>query len=118
MTILLIDDDQAVRESLAETLQADGFQVDSAENGAEGLRLLKERAPALVLLDLAMPYMSGAAFRAVQRRLPAPLSAIPVVVISGVDTAEADCEQMGVMARLAKPFTQTTLLATVRALCA
>ena len=60
-TILVIDDDAAVRQSLQEILGLEGFEVTTAADGARGLALLKERAVDLVLTDLAMPGVDGMA---------------------------------------------------------
>ena len=57
--ILVIDDEDAVRESFALTLGAAGFVVDTAESGEEGLRMKGEAAYDLIFLDLAMPSMDG-----------------------------------------------------------
>ena len=58
-TILIIDDTRAVREELASYVSASGHRALQADSGAEGLRLLREHRPALVLLDVVMPAMDG-----------------------------------------------------------
>lgn len=57
--ILVIDDEDAVRESFALVLGAAGFEVDTAESGEEGLRMKGEATYDLIFLDLAMPSMGG-----------------------------------------------------------
>lgn len=57
--ILVVDDDNAIREILEVNLVAEGFEVCSAGGGAEALELARRRRPALVLLDLMMPGMNG-----------------------------------------------------------
>jgi CheY-like chemotaxis protein len=57
--ILVVDDDQDIRELVAFTLQLAGYEVFSASNGEDALRLCKEQNPALVLLDVRLPGMSG-----------------------------------------------------------
>jgi DNA-binding response OmpR family regulator len=57
--ILIVDDDPAIRESLATELGAAGFVVDLAGDGREGLRSVSGRSPDLVLTDPAMPVMDG-----------------------------------------------------------
>jgi CheY-like chemotaxis protein len=114
-TILIVEDDRAMRALLSSTLSSAGYQVRLASDGAEGLDLLKQHAPALVLLDLQMPRMSGAAFRAVQQRLAAPLSSIPVIVVSGKASAAEEGARLGAVACITKPFLPATLLQTVEA---
>ena len=116
--ILLVEDDEAVREVLSDLLTSNGYSVVQAENGADGLQAVKTHAPRLILLDLNMPYMSGAAFRAVQRRLASNLSEIPVVVVSGDAAAADECQKLGAAEYLAKPIEAATLLRAVREHCA
>jgi CheY-like chemotaxis protein len=66
--ILVVDDDKAVRDSLALLLQASGYDVTTAANGFEALLQLKKKLPAVVLSDLNMPGMSGFEFLSVVRR--------------------------------------------------
>lgn len=82
-TILLIEDDLGVRAVISDALRMEGYPIAEAGNGAEALRWLAHHPPpGLILLDLCMPVMDGAQFRAQQLRDPA-LRDIPVVVISG-----------------------------------
>src|SRR5205823_2990579 len=78
---LVIDDDPAARELLTRHLTAQGWEVLTASNGREGLERLKQRRPAVILLDLLMPEMDGFAFVEALRR-EEPWSGIPVVVIT------------------------------------
>jgi CheY-like chemotaxis protein len=78
--LLVVDDDQDVRELLAEYLGVNGYQVDLAASGPEALRCLAAQAPDLVLLDVTMPGMDGIETLAeIARRRPGT----PVVMISG-----------------------------------
>ncbi len=81
--ILLVEDDDALRQVLAEVLADEGFQVDAAANGQAALDHLRDggRAPDLILLDLVMPVMDGWTFRNEQRH-DARLARIPTVVLS------------------------------------
>jgi CheY-like chemotaxis protein len=117
-TILLIEDDFAIREALAEILGTAGFQVTCACNGAEALVLLSERTsqPSLILLDLMMPVMDGWEFRRAQARDPA-IASIPVVVLSASAGHDATLHGMAAAAVLAKPFELDHLLDTVDRLC-
>jgi CheY-like chemotaxis protein len=81
--ILLIEDDPALRDSVAGLLQERGYAVERAETGATALERLKTgERPCLILLDLMMPAMSGWDFLLRIRR-DAALDGIPVVIISG-----------------------------------
>jgi two-component system chemotaxis response regulator CheY len=81
-TILLVEDDFDVREALAETLSAEGYEIHCACDGVEALDYLRGGGrPGLILLDLMMPRMDGAEFRQAQRTDPA-LAQVPVVLLS------------------------------------
>ena len=78
--VLLVDDEPAVRESLALILESAGYDVSSAEDGFDGLLQLRRLAPDVIISDLNMPQMSGFEFLSVvRRRFPE----IPVVAMSG-----------------------------------
>jgi CheY-like chemotaxis protein len=94
--VLVAEDDIDVREVLVETLEAFGYRVLAARNGAEALEVLEttKPLPELILLDLLMPVMDGWEFLAARSRAPA-WEAIPVIVLSG----ERDVEQRLTFAR-------------------
>lgn len=79
--ILVVDDDSECRHALVQLLEAHGYTVRQAENGRVALDMIAERVPALVLLDLEMPMMSGWEVLASLRRTSA-LRAIAIVVLS------------------------------------
>jgi CheY-like chemotaxis protein len=110
--ILLVEDDTAIRETIAELLCDEGYRVTSAANGAEALELLEASdAPSLILLDLMMPVMNGWELQRALHRDPR-LSSIPVVVISASRDAEPRLPT-DAAAFLAKPFDAGRLLDTV-----
>src|SRR5215213_7431302 len=81
-TILVVDDDHAIRDSLTELLEDEGYVVARAENGQEALEFLRSNgAPCLILLDLMMPVMDGYEFMDRTQGDP-QLADIPVVVIT------------------------------------
>ncbi len=92
-SVLVIDDDPGDRERLERSLQAGGFTVVGAENGAVALERLKEQRPDLVLLDLMMPVMDGFEFLAEFKRDVANAS-IPVVVISAKDLTSQERDRI------------------------
>ena len=109
--ILVVEDDADVRDVLRETLAEEGYEVVCAENGAEGMALLRGSRPFLVLLDLLMPVMNGHEFRA--RQLADPrVRDIPVVVLTA-STFPAP-EGIDATAFLKKPVDLDLLLETVQ----
>src|SRR5215470_15975851 len=87
--ILVIDDDLDLRETLADTLQDRGFEVITAANGLEALKLVRSMAspPSVILLDLMMPVMDGYGFLEERRKDPV-LASIPLAIVTaghGVD---------------------------------
>lgn len=85
---LIVDDDPEGREALAEVLAEDGYVVRQAENGRVAVRMIAERPPSVLILDLEMPVMSGWELLAWMRRDPA-LAGLKVVVISGATSPPA-----------------------------
>ena len=81
-SILVVEDDPDIRETLRDVLEIEGYEVTTAEHGKDALdKLARMARPCLVLLDLMMPVMSGAEFLAVLRK-DEVLSTLPVVVVS------------------------------------
>ena len=91
--ILVVDDDDAVRRSCVDLLEARGHRTAAAATVGEGLRLFDERKPAAVLLDLKLPDGAGLdVLRELQRRAPGT----PVIVISGLGSVSEAVEAMRV----------------------
>ena len=116
-SILLVDDDVAIREALAEVLVDEGFAVHAAPNGKDALDWLRHEGsngsrPFVVLLDLMMPVMDGRTFLAVRNADPS-LSTIPILVIS----AETGCAELagaqGVSGVFPKPLALDGLLEAI-----
>ena len=112
-TILVVEDERQMRTLLASILSREGYRVRLAANGAEGLEVLRRDRPNLVLLDLGLPHLSGAAFRAVQRKMAPEMAAIPVVVVSGSENAASEAERLGAVSCLRKPFTPSDIVRIV-----
>jgi CheY-like chemotaxis protein len=112
--ILLVEDDFAIRETVAEVLTGEGFEVTCAANGADALIRLDESQyrPDVILLDLMMPVMDGWEFRLAQRRDPR-IASIPVIVLSAGAGMEAKLANLAPSAFLPKPFELDHLLSTV-----
>jgi CheY-like chemotaxis protein len=86
-TILVIEDDEAVRSMLRTALQSAGYAVVAVEDGLSALQRIEQDTPSAVVLDMALPRLSG---RDVHRELAArpDTSQIPIVVVSGSDLSD------------------------------
>jgi len=102
--ILVIDDQESMRDSCQQTLSRKGYEVDTANNGAQGLVLLEEKSYDLVILDLKMPGFNGLE---VLKKIKEDNPEIVVVVITGYATIESAVEAMkyGAFDFIPKPFT-------------
>jgi CheY-like chemotaxis protein len=110
---MVVEDDYAIRETLRELLEEEGYRVVQASNGAEALsRLRSARTPKLILLDLMMPVMDGWEFRRALAE-DAELSRIPVVVISADHALDRKVSTLRVNGWLPKPFHLDQLLQTI-----
>ena len=116
LTLLVVEDDADIRETLAEALEGEGYLVFTARHGREALdRLEFGLRPALILLDLMMPVMNGLEFLSELRTRPG-FSRTPVVVVSANQGYEA--EDLGAREVLRKPITLDTLFKVVSRLVA
>jgi CheY-like chemotaxis protein len=117
-TVLVVEDDPEIRESLVDLLEGQGYGVVAAANGREALRLLRSRSPTpcLILLDLMMPVMDGRTFRAEQLRSP-DLASIPVVVVSAYRDVEESARALQVREFLEKPFDLDHLMGVAKRYC-
>ncbi|MET0339535.1 MAG: response regulator [Polyangiales bacterium] len=114
-TVLLVEDDDDIREVVAEVLRDAGYDVREAENGKVALEQLEHLhgTPCLILLDLMMPVMSGPQLLAVLRQSH-QLASLPVVVLSaGGRPGDAPEAQQFVR----KPVSPDVLLRIVRDFC-
>ena len=111
--ILVIDDEEAMRDSCSQILVKDGFRAETAENGQIGLEKARELKPALALIDLKMPGLSG--FEVLEKLKDIDDQIIPIV-ITGYATVESAVEAMkkGAYDFLPKPFTPDELRIIVR----
>jgi CheY-like chemotaxis protein len=112
VSVLIVDDDDDIREVLVEVLEAARFTVATARHGREALELLQTVRPEMILLDLNMPIMSGAQFREVQRRDPL-LAVIPTVVMTAPDRSIEAAANLSADASLPKPIKLGALLSLV-----
>jgi two-component system, probable response regulator PhcQ len=111
--ILLVDDEDAIRESLTAVLEREGYRVHGADGGEEGLRILKEQPIQLVISDYSMPNMTGVEFlKLVRERYPNVVRIMltgdpnPEVIIRSINEGE-------VYRFIRKPWDNTMLRVTV-----
>jgi CheY-like chemotaxis protein len=113
--VLVIEDDDLLREGLAEILREEGFGVTAAAEGTQALEILRseEVSPCFILLDLMMPGMNGWDFLQLSSRHPA-YSRIPIAVASAYPFAEKEVHPAIV---LRKPFSPASLKEMIGAHC-
>lgn len=114
-TVLVVDDDRAVRESLRRSLEFNGYQVAMASDGAEALATFAGIAPDLVVMDVMMPRLDGLE---TTRALRAAGHDVPILVLTARDAVgdRVDGLDAGADDYLTKPFALEELLARLRAL--
>ncbi|MDD3374146.1 MAG: ATPase, T2SS/T4P/T4SS family [Candidatus Omnitrophica bacterium] len=115
--ILIVDDEPDIREILGMRLNAAGYSILEAENGAEGVRIAHQKKPDLIIMDVMMPVMDGII---ATRRIRAELetAAIPILMLTAKTTKEDELEGLdaGADDYLGKPFDDEKLLARVKML--
>jgi CheY-like chemotaxis protein len=107
--VLVVDDEEDIRVSLADVLSAEGYDVDTAPNGFEAWQRLQAQRPDVVLVDLMMPVMNGWDFQARVRHDPMHATT-PLVAVSAVRDPDSGTR---FNAYLRKPFDIETLLGVV-----
>lgn len=112
--ILLIEDEATVRDTLALNLRNDNHEVIVASDGAEGLRLAREQAPDLIILDLMLPELDGLSLCRMLRRD----SNVPIIMLTarGTEMDRINGLETGADDYVVKPFSLGELLARVRAM--
>jgi DNA-binding response OmpR family regulator len=114
-TVLIVDDDDAIRESLRKLLQAEGYEVRLAANGQEGLDQFDPAKVDLLLLDLNLPAKSG---WDLFERFSFINPLLPIIIITGRDNQYKLAAAAGVGALMEKPLDVPLLLETIAALLA
>jgi len=114
--VFVVDDEDALRESLQEILEEDGYLVLTARDGHEGLRRMRGlRLPSVAVIDLVMPDMDGEELIAAMKADPL-LADIPIIVITSHDLSAR--ELPAAVRLLRKPFQPDRLRALIGELCA
>ncbi|RFU44488.1 response regulator [Paraburkholderia sp. DHOC27] len=107
--ILLVEDDQNLRQALEALISGDGYKVHAATNGEEALAEVERERPDIIVSDVTMPTMDGETFVRLLLAIPV-LSSIPVVMTS----AASSRPELPIHTFLRKPFSATTLLEVLR----
>ena len=111
--ILVVDDEPAILDMIAELLGFEGYQVVTTSQGSVALAWAQADPPALILLDLMMPGMSGWQIIAALKAAP-QTRAIPIVVLSARRDLPAIAQDLGIVTFLTKPFDIDELIGIVR----
>lgn len=111
--ILVVDDEPEIRDFVVRALVADGYSVDSARDGTDGLRQAAAGGYGLIILDLVMPETDGRSVLARLRRDRPDQAVLVLSCVSDVST-KVDCLDLGAKDYLTKPFALAELLARVR----
>ncbi len=112
-TVLIVDDEPTLRETLAEALEQDGLRVVTAADGREALERFRSERPDLILLDLMLPGLSGTEVCRALRQV----SSVPIIMVSAKDT-EVDKVvglELGADDYVTKPYSPRELVARIRA---
>lgn len=109
--ILVVDDDQSIRELISLALEEDGIEVTGAPEGESALQMIPELKPDLILLDTRMPVMDGREFARRYRELDDGHAAL--VILTAVDDPEQTAADLGADGYLPKPFDLADLSGTV-----
>ncbi len=110
--VLVVDDDEGIRDMLAMALADEGYQVDTAAHGAAALAVLDAATPDVILLDMRMPIMDGWEFARRYRERPGEHA--PIVVVTAARDAGDRAAQVEANGFLAKPFALDDLIDVVR----
>ncbi len=110
--ILVVDDERGIREGCRRILISEGYTVDVAENGEEGLKLVKSRPFDLILVDLMMPVMGGLEMMEEVRKFDPEIIMIVITGFATIETA-VDAMKHGAYDYMPKPFAPDQVIAVV-----
>ena len=113
--VLVVEDHADLREMLTVLLESEGFHVQTASNGAEALTAMHQTRPAVILLDLMMPVMSGDEFR--RRQLAEPdFANVPVICMTAAHDGPQRAKRIHATQYFQKPVDFDELITAVRQL--
>jgi DNA-binding response OmpR family regulator len=113
--ILVVEDDDALRNMLESLFLLEGFNVRGATDGTQALRLVNEHPPDLIVLDLMLPWVNGIEVLSTVRQHP-HLSNVPVLVTTGTVTSALDLRSLGPVHVMHKPLDVEAIVPIVRKL--
>lgn len=108
--VLIVDDEPDIRATVSAMLEIEGYRVDEAINGADALRVLEDRTPDLILLDMRMPVLDGWGFANELRQRG---HRTPIVVMTAARDAARWASEIAASAFVAKPFGFDDLISAV-----
>ena len=112
--MLIVDDEDGIRDFLRSAFHAEGYTVMVAQDGEAALRVCEQYPPDAILLDLMMPRLDGLGFLHEFRRRYG-VDACPIIIMSAVSTAVEHAEAAGVTGAVVKPFDLEELIDMVAA---
>lgn len=110
-TVLIVDDDEDLREVIATKLQSLGLHVTQAANGQEAFEQIDRKPPSLIILDMVMPVMNGWEFAKRFYRRPEILA--PIIVMTAASNASQRAEEVGSKYSIGKPIDMQRLISLV-----
>lgn len=116
-SILIIEDEKDIVESIAYNLEKEGFKVYKAYDGMQGLKAIREKLPNLILLDLMLPQISGLEVCKIVKR-ESKISNIPIIMLTA-KSSETDKVlglELGADDYMTKPFSMVELIARIKAI--
>ena len=111
-TVLIVEDDESIRDVIGIALQSEGFSVRVASNGLQGLEEVERQRPDVILLDMLMPVMNGWEFHNRYSMTPGPYA--PIIVLTAAPDAASRAAEVNADDFIAKPFDLKNLIDLVR----
>ena len=112
--VLLVEDDDAVREMLCAALNDAGFDIVAALDGVHALRTAIAKTPDVVLLDLGLPDLDGSGYLRRWRERDDRAAKVPVIVMSAFAYGEQIADEVGAVQYFAKPFDIEEMIKAIR----
>ena len=116
MRILVVEDDKEIQELITYFLSKEGYEVDQADDGLEGLRLLKEKQHSLVVLDLMLPNLDGKNFTKIVKGISSEYGDPAIIMLTAKTEIEDVLEglEIGADDYMKKPFDPRELVLRVK----
>lgn len=114
LRVLVVEDDDAVREMLVAALDETGFDIVPALDGVHALRTAIAVQPDVVLLDLGLPSLDGSGYLEQWRARDSHARKVPVIVMSGQPYGQQIADELGAVQYFAKPFDIDKLIAAIQ----